>query len=113
MAHVAAITGLSAPQLLNASHIVPWAVDVKNRTNPRNGLCLNALHDRSFDCGLITVTPDLKVRVSPRLKNSNPDTKVLELFVQYEGLTIAAPSHFAPSPEFLHYHNEHVFQGGR
>jgi putative restriction endonuclease len=37
------ITGLSVPKLLNASHIVPWSVDVKNRTNPRNGLCLNAL----------------------------------------------------------------------
>ena len=28
------ITGCSIPELLNASHIVPWAVDVKNRTNP-------------------------------------------------------------------------------
>ncbi|MEO6923414.1 MAG: HNH endonuclease signature motif containing protein, partial [Bryocella sp.] len=35
------ITGLSVPPLLNASHIVPWSVDVRNRTNPRNGLCLN------------------------------------------------------------------------
>src|SRR5579864_2361555 len=61
------ITGLSIPELLNASHIVPWSVDVKNRTNPQNGLCLNAFHDRAFDCGLLTVTPDLKVRLSPRL----------------------------------------------
>jgi putative restriction endonuclease len=43
------VTGCSVPELLNASHIVSWAVDVKNRTNPRNGLCLNALHDRAFD----------------------------------------------------------------
>ncbi len=48
------ITGLAIPQLLNASHIVPWSIDVKNRTNPRNGLCLNAIHDRAFDCGLLT-----------------------------------------------------------
>ncbi|MGI0086127.1 MAG: HNH endonuclease, partial [Nitrososphaerales archaeon] len=39
------ITGLSTPELLTASHIVPWSVDEKNRTNPSNGLCLNALHD--------------------------------------------------------------------
>lgn len=57
------ITGLSLPILLNASHIVPWSVDEKNRTNPRNGLCLNAIHDRAFDCGLLTVTPDLKVKL--------------------------------------------------
>lgn len=35
------VTGLSIPELLTASHIVPWSADVKNRTNPRNGLCLN------------------------------------------------------------------------
>lgn len=67
------ITGLSIPELLNASHIVPWAADVRNRTNPRNGLCLNAIHDRAFDCGLLTITPDLKVRVSPKAKSSGAD----------------------------------------
>ena len=61
------ITGLSIPQLLMASHIVPWSVDAKNRTNPQNGLCLNAIHDRAFDCGLLTVTTDLKVKLSPRV----------------------------------------------
>ena len=29
------ITGLSVPQLLVASHIVPWSVDRENRLNPR------------------------------------------------------------------------------
>src|SRR5688572_26561406 len=41
------VTGLSVRELLVASHIVPWADDPKNRLNPRNGLCLNALHDRA------------------------------------------------------------------
>jgi putative restriction endonuclease len=51
------ITGLSIPSLLTASHIVPWSEDEANRMNPKNGLCLNALHDRAFDKGWITVTP--------------------------------------------------------
>jgi hypothetical protein len=34
------ITRISEPQLLVASHIVPWKSDPKNRLNPRNGLCL-------------------------------------------------------------------------
>src|SRR5258708_2851259 len=46
------VTGLRVPELLVASHIIPWAEDVPNRLNPRNGLCLNALHDRAFDRGL-------------------------------------------------------------
>ncbi|MCK5805919.1 MAG: HNH endonuclease [Lentisphaeria bacterium] len=46
------ITGLQIPELLVASHIIPWAKDPRNRTNPRNGLCLNCLHDKAFDVGL-------------------------------------------------------------
>ena len=43
------LTGIAVPDLLIASHIVPWADDPKNRLNPCNGLCLNALHDKAFD----------------------------------------------------------------
>ena len=50
------ITGMPIPELLTASHIVPWSVDHQNRLNPRNGLCLNAIHDRAFDRGLLTIT---------------------------------------------------------
>jgi predicted restriction endonuclease len=42
------VTGLAVPELLVASHIVPWARDTKQRMNPRKGLYLNALHDRAF-----------------------------------------------------------------
>ena len=35
------ITGLSIPDLLVASHIIPWVRDDKIRLNPHNGLCLN------------------------------------------------------------------------
>jgi len=40
--------------LLIASHIVPWSKDKQNRLNPRNGLCLSALHDKAFDRGMIS-----------------------------------------------------------
>jgi len=49
-----ALTGLAIPELLNASHIIPWSVDEKRRADPRNGICLNAFHDRAFDRGLIS-----------------------------------------------------------
>ena len=39
------ITGLSVPDFLVASHIVPWKKDEKNRLNPQNGVCLNSIHD--------------------------------------------------------------------
>jgi putative restriction endonuclease len=58
------VTGLAVPELLVASHIVSWAEDPKQRMNPRNGLCLNALHDRASDRRLM-FDADLKVRLSP------------------------------------------------
>jgi putative restriction endonuclease len=103
------ITGCSVPELLNASHIVPWAVDVRNRTNPKNGLCLNAIHDRAFDCGLLTITPTLQVSISPKAKRKSSDEGTRELLLRYEGAKISSPRHFAPEPEFLTYHNENVF----
>jgi putative restriction endonuclease len=103
------ITGLSLPELLNASHIVPWSVDVKNRTNPRNGLCLNAIHDRAFDCGLITVAPNLKVKVSPRARNGDTDRAAEEFLCRFENAPISLPRRFTPEEVFLRYHNDHVF----
>jgi putative restriction endonuclease len=103
------LTGLSIPQLLNASHIVPWSVDVKNRTNPRNGLCLNAIHDRAFDCGLLTVTRDMKAKLSPKVKEKSADEATQDFLWRYDGATISLPDRFVPDAEFLRYHNEQVF----
>lgn len=70
------ITGMNHSSLLVASHIVPWSKDEKNRLNPMNGLCLNALHDKAFDAGLITISAeDYSIKISSKLKSKNiPDT---------------------------------------
>ncbi len=103
------ITGLATPQLLTASHIVPWSVDAANRTNPRNGLCLNAIHDRAFDCGLLTVTPQFLVKISPKLRKTRSDTAARQFLHEYDGAKISLPRRFAPSADFLRYHNQKVF----
>jgi putative restriction endonuclease len=104
------ITGLGVTELLNASHIVPWAVDRVNRVNPRNGLCLNALHDRAFDRGLLTITSDYKVKLSPSLKISAGDEAAREFLQKYDDATITLPSRFMPDQTFLKYHNQKVFK---
>src|SRR5258708_16773894 len=101
--------GLSIPQLLVASDIVPWSVDIKNRTKRGNGLCLNALHDRAFDCGLLTVTTDLRVKLSSQLKRKRLDEGFKSLFFTYDHCPISLPRHFAPDVDFLRYHNEKIF----
>jgi len=49
------ITGLAQPELLIASHIVPWSKNESIRLSPMNGLCLNALHDKAFNSGFISI----------------------------------------------------------
>jgi len=57
------ITGIQQPELLIAGHIKPWGADEKNRLNPRNGIAINALHDKAFDAHLITIGLRLRQRV--------------------------------------------------
>jgi putative restriction endonuclease len=104
------LTGLAIPDLLTASHIVPWSRDAANRTNPRNGLCLNALHDRAFDCGLITVTPEMSVKVSRLVSANSGDRFGRIVLSKYDGARIRPASRFRPDPSFLKFHNQHVFR---
>lgn len=102
------ITGINQPDFLIAGHIRPWSVDEKNRLNPRNGIAINALHDKAFEAGYITITPEYKVRVSPTLLKQK-DESVAEYFGKYDGKQIILPSRFLPDIEFLKYHNKERF----
>lgn len=99
------ITGIDVPGLLVASHILPWSIDQKNRLNPKNGLALNALHDRAFDLCLITITEEYRIRVSSKLTKGASDA-VKENFTRFENKEIILPKKFLPDPEFLKRHNE-------
>lgn len=103
------ITGISIHTLLVASHIVPWKSDIQNRLNPRNGLCLSAIHDRAFDTGLISLAEDHSVILSKHIRSArNPFIEAS--FRAYEGKRITLPEKFLPQPEFLEYHRRKVFQ---
>jgi putative restriction endonuclease len=63
------LTGISNPDLLRASHMMPWAHCVTDgqRLDVHNGLLLSALWDAAFDAGLVTFDDDGRVLPSPRL----------------------------------------------
>jgi putative restriction endonuclease len=103
------ITGLNNPKLLIASHIIPWSKSEKDRMDPRNGLCLNALHDRAFDKGLITITPDFTIKVSSSLLEINEVAFNGKLFAAIESKKITLPDRFIPNAEFLEFHNNTIF----
>ncbi|MBI1268122.1 MAG: HNH endonuclease [Cryomorphaceae bacterium] len=104
------ITGLSVTDLLIASHIVPWSVSSEQRLNPRNGLCLNSLHDRAFDQGYISITPDFKIIVSKSLWEFEDVKSVQDFFLKFHGQQIQLPDRFIPDREFLDYHHSNIFK---
>jgi putative restriction endonuclease len=104
------ITGLGVPDLLIASHIIPWARDTANRVNPRNGLCLNALHNCAFDRGFITLSRKLKVEVSALLKGAPIQEVTRRLLLDYEGAGIRLPDRFLPDADLLDWHRKNVFR---
>jgi putative restriction endonuclease len=62
------VTGVSASELLIASHIKPWAdSDNIERLNGNNGLFLSPHIDRLFDGGFISFTAAGEMLVSPKL----------------------------------------------
>lgn len=102
------MSGLSDSRLLIASHIVPWSKDKENRLNPRNGLCLSALHDKAFDRGLIALDEDFRVMLSKDLAQNN-ESFVKQFFHPLAGRAITLPERFVPDRAFLARHRDVVF----
>ena len=105
------LTGIDIPTLLTASHIKPWAAATPSeRLMSSNGLLLNALHDRAFDRGLITLDDSYRVVVSSHVPHTPANDQWLYAF---DGRQIRLPGSEEstwPSLDFIHYHNEYVFE---
>jgi putative restriction endonuclease len=104
------MSGLSESSLLVASHIVPWSRDKQNRLNPRNGLCLSAIHDRAFDKGLLTLSDDFSVIVAKSLRQSASDF-TRSTFNQLHNRQIELPERFLPELSFIQHHRKEIFNG--
>lgn len=109
-----ALTGISVPQLLLASHIIPWAdkSHKKDRLNPCNGICLSALYDKAFDKGLFTISPDdYTIQLSSALREYGTQEYFDKQFGSINGKLITMPIEYKPNRDFLAYHRDYVFVG--
>lgn len=104
-----AISGLAVPELLVASHIIPWSASIERRADPRNGLCLSALFDRAFDRGLMTVDVRHRVVVSKRLLLAASDAELACSISEAHGRQIKLPLRLAPDPIALAHHRDVIF----
>jgi putative restriction endonuclease len=104
-----AITGIDIPELLLASHIVPWSKNEKERLNPENGICLSALYDKAFDKGLIGINQNYQILLSQKLIKKKDSPFYQSHFAPIENLKISNPIKYMPRKEFLEYHLDTVF----
>ena len=105
-----AISGVNIPELLIASHIIPWSKNEKERLNPENGICLSALYDKAFDKGLISINKRYEIILSNYLKKKQKEEYYDKYFSHLDGKTIILPQKYLPSEEFLEYHYDTIFR---
>lgn len=104
------ISGIANPKLLEACHIVGWKDDTANRTNPRNGLCMNPFFHKAFDNLLISITPDLTVEISDEIIESANEPTFRDYLHRTNGRHIIMPNKFQPQKEFIEIHYNQFLQ---
>jgi putative restriction endonuclease len=103
-----AVTGEHSLPALEASHIRPYAQNGPHEI--RNGLLLRADLHRLFDTGYITLTPELRLEVSSRLREDYHNGRS---YYPLQGTQMQIPvdSSNWPAREFVEWHNERLFRG--
>ncbi|MBL0735929.1 HNH endonuclease [Flavobacterium sp. GN10] len=104
-----AITGIDIPELLHASHIIPWSTSEEHRLSPENGICFSALYDKAFDKGLIGINTDLKIIFSETLKKKKKTEYFQKYFASIENQEILKAKKYLPKKEFLEHHLDTIF----
>jgi len=102
------LTGLNIPTLLRASHIIPWAESPEHRMKLSNGLCLAATYDAAFDKNLISFDDQLRLVLSPTLREHHTNEAFMEQFQRLEGKTLKTPVFMGPGLEFLREHRDRL-----
>jgi len=103
-----AITGENTLIALEAAHIVPYATSGTHEI--QNGLLLRADFHRLFDVGLIAVTPDLKIRVSPKIRETWFNGKVYYSLDKRPLSVLPDNPKSRPDPDRLKWHLDNRFQ---
>ena len=103
-----AVTGEKTLPVLEAAHIKPYSMNGPHRVN--NGILLRSDLHKLFDLGYVTVTPDLRLEVSARLKAEWQNGR--EYYAHHGQSLRFHPTDpgSRPGREFLTWHNETRFR---
>lgn len=104
-----AITGESTLPVLEAAHIRRFSNEGPHHV--QNGLLLRSDFHKLFDNGLVTVTQDLHLEVSSRIRDAWFNGKA---YYRLHGKLLAnlpIDPALRPSTQYLSWHNENCYQG--
>jgi len=103
-----AVTAERVLPVLQAAHIRPYAQGGEHRID--NGLLLRSDLHTLFDRGYVTVTPELRLEVSRRIREDFHNGRH---YYALHGEAVRAPEEAEkrPSGEFLRWHNEEAYLG--
>jgi putative restriction endonuclease len=103
-----AVTGEKTLPVLEAAHIRPYASQGPHQVS--NGVLLRSDLHKLFDVGYVTVTPELKLEVSPRLREEWHNGR--EYYAHHGQPLSFMPSEASDRPraEYLRWHNEEVYK---
>lgn len=103
-----ALTGESTLPVLDAAHILPFAESGPNDVS--NGLLLRSDFHKLFDLGMMTVTPDYRVEVSPRIREEWFNGKAYYRLHGQPLANLPASPADRPDPSFLRWHNDNRYE---
>lgn len=92
---------------VEAAHIVPWRVSQND--DPRNGVALCGLHHWTFDQGMVSITSNYEITVSPIVDETQDATQPV-LALQNSQLMLPEDKIFWPAKQALRWHRENIFR---
>lgn len=104
-----AITGERTLPALEAAHIQSFAKSGPNVT--ANGLLLRSDLHKLFDSGYLSVTPDLSVEVSRKIKEEFENGRDYYALHGRKLIVVPATEKDRPSSKYLEWHNSNVYLG--
>lgn len=102
--HKCCVSGIAAPQLLDAAHICDWSADLSNALDITNGLCLSATYHRAFDAHLIGFDDQYRMKLTKTLRETCTKDVYCRYFKGFENRRISMPQGPLPSKEALLTH---------
>ncbi len=104
-----AITGENTLVVLDAAHIVPYSNEGTHEVS--NGLLLRSDFHKLFDNGLVSVTPEYKIKISPRIRESYFNGKAYYRLDNETLSVVPISKSMRPDRDRLEWHFKNVFQG--